>query len=201
MNDYIQTEIGKSQRVVELISRDSSIVESVKNIVGACSLAIRSGKKIMFAGNGGSAADAQHWAAELVGRLHLERPGVAAIALTTDTSILTAIGNDYGYDQVFARQVGALGVAGDILVGISTSGNSPSVLRALEEGHRRGLITVGFTGQSGGSMPALCDHLIRVPSDETPRIQEGHVLLGHIVCGLIERVLFGSQVTSQPRGD
>jgi D-sedoheptulose 7-phosphate isomerase len=152
----------------------------------------RAGNKILLAGNGGSAAEAQHLAAELVCRLNLERPGLAAIALNTDSSVLTAIGNDYGYECVFARQVNAVGVAGDVLIGISTSG-SPNVLRGLEEGWRKGLITVGFTGDSGGDMTAHCDHCIRIQASDSPRIQECSIVIGHILCGLIERELFGGE--------
>ena len=149
------------------------------------------GQQDHLRGNGGSAADAQHLAAELVSRFNFDRPGLAALALTTDTSVITAIGNDYGYECLFARQLSAVGVAGDVFIAISTSGRSPNVMRGLEEGRRKGLLTVGFTGQPGGTMPPLCDHCIRIPSAETPKIQEGHIVLGHIICGLIERELFG----------
>jgi D-sedoheptulose 7-phosphate isomerase len=145
----------------------------------------------LFAGNGGSAADAQHWAGELVGRFHFNRPGLPAMALTTDTSILTACGNDYGYDYVFARQLEALAVEGDIFFAISTSGNSKNILRAVATAREKGLKVIGFTGLSGGALPALCDICFRPPSDDTPKIQEGHELLGHLICGLIERELFG----------
>ncbi len=155
-----------------------------------CCAALRAGKKILLAGNGGSAADAQHLAGELVSRLNFDRPGLAAFALTTDTSVLTAVGNDYGYEKVFARQVSAVGTPGDVFFGISTSGTSPNILRALEEGRRRGLVTVGFTGRTGGQMPPLCDYCIQAPSSETPKIQEAHIVLGHILCGLIECELF-----------
>lgn len=144
----------------------------------------------MFAGNGGSAADSQHLAGELVSRFKFDRPGLAAWALTTDSSVLTAIGNDYGYERVFARQLEAVGAPGDILIAISTSGRSLNILKALEESRRKGIVTVGFTGEAGGDMPPLCDHLIRVPSSETPKIQEGHIVLGHIICGLIECQMF-----------
>ena len=152
--------------------------------------ALKAGRKLLFCGNGGSAADAQHWAGELVSRFHYDRPGLPAIALTTDSSILTAIGNDYGYERVFARQVEALGVAGDVLVAISTSGNSPNVVAAIEAARAQGLATIGFTGQGGGLMATLCDVCIRIPSTSTPRIQEGHEVLGHALCALIEATLF-----------
>jgi D-sedoheptulose 7-phosphate isomerase len=144
----------------------------------------------MICGNGGSAADAQHWAGELVSRFHYDRPGLPAIALTTDSSILTAIGNDYGYERVFARQVEALGVAGDVLIAISTSGNSPNVVAALEAARGRGIATIGFSGETRGAMAALSDICIHIPSRSTPRIQEGHEVLGHAICAMIEAAIF-----------
>jgi D-sedoheptulose 7-phosphate isomerase len=176
---------------LELIAEDEGIAVIVEQVARVCCAALRAGNKILLAGNGGSAADAQHLAGELVSRLNFDRPGLAAFALTTDTSVLTAVGNDYGYDRVFARQLNAVGVRGDIFIAISTSGHSSNILRALEEGRRKGLVTVGFTGQTGGDMPPLCDFCIRVPVTETPKIQEGHIMLGHIICGLIEREIFG----------
>jgi len=151
---------------------------------------LRTGRKVLFFGNGGSAADAQHLAAELVGRFGPDRSALPGIALTTDTSILTACGNDYGYDKVFSRQVEALGQAGDTAVAISTSGNSPSVLEAIDVAQARGLFTIGLTGETGGKMKDRCEVLFRVPSKQTPRIQETHILLGHIICDLIDRQLF-----------
>jgi D-sedoheptulose 7-phosphate isomerase len=151
---------------------------------------LRNGRKMLFFGNGGSAADSQHLAAEMVGRFGPDRSALAAIALSTDTSILTSVGNDYGYERVFARQIEALGQAGDIAIGISTSGNSPSVLGALDVARSKGLYTVGFTGESGGKMNGRAETLFRVPSQQTPRIQETHILLGHILCELVDRELF-----------
>lgn len=151
-----------------------------------CKLALDEGHKILFCGNGGSAADAQHLAAELVGRFVKERRSLPAIALTTDTSILTAVANDYDYDQVFARQVDGLGQAGDVLVGISTSGNSKNVVKAVEMAKKRGLKTVAFTGQGGGQLGQLCDATVAVPAKTTARIQEMHILVGHIICELVE---------------
>jgi D-inositol-3-phosphate glycosyltransferase len=147
-------------------------------------------RKILVCGNGGSAADAQHIAAEFVSRFSFDRPGLAAFALTTDTSALTAIGNDYGFEQLFSRQVNAVGRAGDLFVGISTSGRSPNILAALRECRLRDITTVGLTGAGGGDMVALCDHCLRMPSAETPKIQEGHIVVGHIICGLVERTMF-----------
>ena len=160
-----------------------TVVEAVVNT-------LKKGGKILLAGNGGSAADAQHMAAEYVGRFAKHRRALPAVALTTDSSILTAVGNDYGYEQVFARQVEALGKEGDVLMVYSTSGSSPNILHALEAGGRSGLTRVGFGGQKAGAMGALCEHLLQVPSGDTPRIQEGHLLLGHIICGAVESALF-----------
>lgn len=151
---------------------------------------LKNGKKMIFFGNGGSAADSQHLAAEMVGRFGPDRPALPGIALTTDTSILTAVGNDYGYDKVFSRQIEALGQQGDTAIGISTSGNSPSVLEALDVARAKGLFTVGFTGESGGKMGGRAEVLFRVPSRVTARIQETHILLGHIICELVDRELF-----------
>lgn len=192
VKQYIQDEVSKSLATLELLAQDQHVTGEVERIAQACCAALRAGHKILFAGNGGSAADAQHLAGELVSRFNFDRPGLAAFALTTDTSILTAIGNDYGYDRVFARQLNAVGAKGDVFFAISTSGRSPSILRALEEGRSKGLVTVGFTGPSGGDMPPLCDYCIHIPVSETPKIQEGHIVLGHIICGLIERELFGA---------
>lgn len=166
-----------------LVAQLEAVVETVLN-------SLKSGGKILLAGNGGSAADAQHMAAEYVGRFACHRLALPAVALTTDSSIITAVGNDYGYEQVFARQVEAMGKKGDVLMVYSTSGSSPNILRALEAAGVGGLTRVGFGGQSGGAMGALCDHLLQVPSTETPRIQEGHLLFGHIICGAVESALF-----------
>ncbi len=157
----------------------------------ACIAALKNGNTVFFMGNGGSAADSQHLAAEFVGRFQKERRGLPAVALTTDTSILTAVGNDYGFDAVFARQVEALVRAGDVVVGFSTSGNSPTVLKALQAAKDRDAIAVGLTGRSGGKMAAICDVCIKVPADVTARIQEAHILIGHIVCGLVDEEVGG----------
>lgn len=145
----------------------------------------------MLAGNGGSAADAQHIAAELVSRFYRERRALRCLALTTNTSVLTAVANDYDYQRVFARQVEAHGDPGDLMIGLSTSGNSANVIEALRVCETMGITTVGLTGAAGGKMPALCDLCVNVPSDETPRIQESHILIGHIICAVIEDFLFG----------
>jgi D-sedoheptulose 7-phosphate isomerase len=150
------------------------------------------GGKVLIFGNGGSAADAQHFAGELVSRFYFDRPGLSAFALTTDTSVLTAIGNDYGYDYVFARQVEASAKAGDVVIGISTSGNSANVLRAFTAAQQIGAISIGLTGQSGGAMKELCQICICAPSNSTPRIQECHLVIEHAICAQVEQILFGS---------
>jgi D-sedoheptulose 7-phosphate isomerase len=165
-------------------------VESQQPVLEAIALAmtatLRAGGKILWCGNGGSAADSQHLAAELVGRFRRERRGLASLSLTTNSSTLTAIGNDFGYETVFSRQVEALGVAGDLLVGISTSGNSENVVAALQVARSQGLVTVAITGKGGGRMAALADHLFAVESKDTARIQEAHILAGHMICDWIE---------------
>ena len=148
------------------------------------------GGKLLVMGNGGSAADAQHFVAEIVGRFKMERRGLPAVALSTDTSILTAIGNDYGFDKVFVRQIEALAVAGDLIVGISTSGNSPNVLQALELAREMGCRTVGLLGKDGGTIKNACDLALIVPTNDTPRVQEGHITIIHIVCDVLEKTMF-----------
>jgi len=155
--------------------------------------ALKGGNKVMFCGNGGSAADSQHLAAELVGRYRRNRPGLAALALTADTSALTAIGNDFGFEEVFSRQVEALGRPGDVLIAISTSGRSPNVLRAVEAARARGLKTIGLAGRDGGPLAALADVALVVPSADTARIQECHLTLGHVLCDLVEAELAGGE--------
>lgn len=172
------------------MAADEALLTTVVAAADACVRALRGGNKILFAGNGGSAADAQHLAGELVSRFAYDRPGLPSFALTTDTSVLTAIGNDYGYERLFARQIEAVGVKGDVFIGISTSGRSPNVLAALDAARARGLVNVGMTGHSGGHMPERCDYLVRVPSDSTPRIQEGHIAVGHAICQIIEAAMF-----------
>jgi D-sedoheptulose 7-phosphate isomerase len=169
---------------------DEAIISTLEGTAEACINAMRTGRKVLLAGNGGSAADAQHIAGEFVSRFAFDRPGLPAIALTTDTSIITAIGNDYGYETLFARQIQAHGNDGDIFIGYSTSGRSPNILRAFEEAGNKGLICVGMTGSGRGPMLKLCDYLLQVPSMDTPKIQEGHLVLGHIICGLVENAMF-----------
>jgi D-sedoheptulose 7-phosphate isomerase len=184
--EFISAEFAKTLENFRAMQADARMHADLARAVELCTRALRDGGKVMFAGNGGSAADAQHWAGELVSRFYYDRPGLAAIALTTDSSILTAIGNDYGYDYTFARQVEALGRAGDVFVAISTSGNSPNIVRAAEAARARGVHVVGFTGAAGGKLAPLSDICFRVPSVETPRIQEGHEFLGHLLCALVE---------------
>jgi D-sedoheptulose 7-phosphate isomerase len=178
--------IAEHIRVVQAIHDDHSVLERIASKMSAAML---NGKKILWCGNGGSAADSQHMAAELVGRFLRERRGLPSIALTTNTSILTAIGNDYGYELVFRRQVEALCVSGDVVVGISTSGNSRNVCLALEKAREIGAYTVAFTGKNGGGLAQVADETLQIPSTETPRIQEGHILCGHMLCDYIEQSL------------
>lgn len=184
----VEHAVNESLRIKSLFFKHNRdrIAQSAKEISGR----LRNGHKVLFFGNGGSAADAQHLAAELVGRFRQNRSALPAISLSTDTSILTAVGNDYGYENVFSRQIEALGQAGDTAIAISTSGNSPNVIAALDVAQARGMLTVGFTGETGGKMKDRVEILFPVPSRETSRIQETHILLGHILCELIEHELF-----------
>lgn len=191
MENYILMQFQEAQRIMAGMLSDRSLQTTLGKAANACISCLQNGGKVLLAGNGGSAADAQHIAGEFVSRFAFDRPGLPAIALTTDTSIMTAIGNDYGYERLFARQVQALGRVGDAFIGYSTSGKSPNVLLALEEARARGLISIGLTGNRGGPMRERCDFLLEVPSGETPKIQEGHLVLGHILCGLIENGMFG----------
>lgn len=190
MKEYISAQIAETQRLMLAIQTDAKLLSALEDTTHACIECLKNGGKLLFAGNGGSAADAQHMAAEYVSRFAFDRPGLPAIALTTDTSILTAIGNDYGFEKLFGRQIQAHGNKGDVFVGYSTSGQSPNILLAFEEARARDLICVGLTGNRGGPMLELCDHLLEVPSGDTPKIQEGHFLLGHIICGLVENAIF-----------
>jgi D-sedoheptulose 7-phosphate isomerase len=190
MKAFISSEFSKALANFQAMAGDAALTQSLVDAVTLSVSALKGGGKLLFAGNGGSAADAQHWAGELVSRFYYDRPGLAAIALTTDSSILTAIGNDYGYDYTFARQIEALAREGDVFIAISTSGNSPNIIRAVEAAAERGVKIIGFTGQSGGRLASLCDICFRTPSTETPRIQEGHEFLGHLLCALIEAEMF-----------
>jgi len=192
-DDLILRQITESISVKQRILTDAALVSLVKKVADECIAAYRRGNRVLLAGNGGSAADAQHIAAELVGRYGFDRPGLAAFAFTTDTSMLTAIGNDYGFDQIYRRQLEANGRQGDVFIGISTSGKSPNILRALQSAREIGIVTVGLTGQGGERMKEFCDYCIQVPSTDTPRIQESHIMLGHIICGIVEDTVFGGQ--------
>ena len=185
--NQIKASIALKMKVLDQQSLLSDIEEATKAILEA----FKNKHKILLAGNGGSAADSQHIAAELVNRFYFDRPGLPAIALTTDTSILTAVGNDHGFSNLFARQINALGNAGDIFIGISTSGTSLNIIEALKECRGKKMFTIGLTGSTGGTMKDLCDICLCIPSEETPRIQEMHILIGHIICNIVEIELFG----------
>jgi D-sedoheptulose 7-phosphate isomerase len=167
------------------------ILQSVETIASLMVKALKNGNRIYFCGNGGSAADAQHLAAEFSGRFYIDRDALPAEALHCNTSYITAVGNDYGYDLVYARLIKGIGNKGDFLVGISTSGNSINIIKAFQVAREKGIVTVGFTGQAGGKMKGLSDYLLNVPSSNTPRIQESHIMLGHIICQLVEEQYFG----------
>jgi D-sedoheptulose 7-phosphate isomerase len=188
---YIQDEIRKSIEVLAAMSADAQLLGKITQASQMCADAVRAGGKIMFCGNGGSAADCQHLAAELVGKLAFNRPAMAGIALTVDTSALTAIGNDFGYEHVFSRQVEGLGRPGDVLIGISTSGHSKNVIQALQTAQRNDMRTIAMTGMARNPAGDLADHWIAVPHAETQKIQEGHIVLGHILCALVEADIHG----------
>lgn len=173
------------------ILKDKGVLAKIEKIADAMVRAFNNDKKVLLCGNGGSAADAQHIAAELSGKFYLDREPLFAEALHTNTSFLTAVANDYSYDEVFARAVKAKGRKGDVLIGISTSGNSLNIIKALKTANNLKMVTVGLTGKNGGKMKNVCKHLIKVPSDDTPRIQESHILIGHIICEIVEKRIFG----------
>lgn len=182
--------IRVSARLLDDMAADAALCGATARAAALVVESLRAGGKLLLCGNGGSAADAQHWAGEMVSRFMYDRPGLAAVALTTDSSILTAIGNDYGYERLFARQVEALGRPGDVLFALSTSGRSPNILAALRAARERGVRTVGFAGSNGAEMGPLCDVLVQVPSASTPRVQEGHEVLGHAICQMVEAAIF-----------
>lgn len=191
MNTYISNQIESSISTKQKLFENKELIKLIETVSKVIIEAYKKGNKTLIAGNGGSAADAQHIAGEFVSRFYFDRPGIPSIALTTDTSILTAIGNDYGYEKLFARQVQANGVSGDIFIGISTSGNSTNIIEALKECKKQKIISIGLTGEHGGEMSTLCDYCIKVPSTETPRIQEVHILIGHLICAVVEEAIFG----------
>ncbi|MEX2127852.1 MAG: D-sedoheptulose 7-phosphate isomerase [Xanthobacteraceae bacterium] len=189
---YARSHLKDSLDALKAAADDPDFLAVLGKIADEMAKALKGGRKILLCGNGGSAADAQHIAGELLSRFESDRAPLPAIALTTDSSVLTAIGNDYGYDQVFGRQVKGLGAMGDVLIAISTSGRSPNILKALDAARTKGVVTIGFTGKKGGDMTPRCDVILRAHSDRTPVIQQIHITAAHIVCGLVERRLAGA---------
>jgi D-sedoheptulose 7-phosphate isomerase len=192
---YIKDQIKKSYETKQAIYENENLINKIEEVSKLCVKIYRGKNKTILAGNGGSAADAQHIAAELVGRYGFDRPSIPSLALTTDTSCLTAIGNDYGYDMVFSRQLEGMGQEGDLFIGISTSGNSKNIINAFISAKNMGITTVALVGRDGGEMAKIADIALIVPSDSTPRIQESHILIGHIICDVIEKELFGNGVS------
>ena len=197
LTKFIQQEVENSISTKQHLLNDQDLLVQIENVAKACIDVFRQGGKIILAGNGGSAADAQHIAAEFVNQLCYDRPALSSIALTTDTSVLTAIGNDRGYNEVFSRQIEANGKSTDLFIGISTSGNSKNIIEALKACKKQDIISVGWTGETGGKMKDLCDYCLCVPSTETPRIQELHILIGHIICAIVEDTLFSKKYTER----
>lgn len=193
MNPRVKEVIASSIATKQAVLADEVLLEKVEQVVAACVRTFRNGGKVLFCGNGGSAADAQHLAAELSGRFYLDREPLYAEALHVNTSFVTAVANDYAYAEVYARMVRAAGRAGDVLIAMSTSGNSMNILRAIEDAKKLGMVIVGMTGETGGKMQNQCDYLLNMPSSDTPRIQECHMLLGHLMCELIENEMFGKE--------
>jgi D-sedoheptulose 7-phosphate isomerase len=198
MKHIVREQLGKTIRVLEEVQADDALLNTVAEAAEVTAKAMLDGRKLMVAGNGGSAADSQHLVAEFVSRLVQDRPALRAIALTVDTSILTAVGNDYGYEKCFERQIEALGQSGDVFLAISTSGNSPNILRALELCRILKIITIGLSGNDGGKMAALCDYNVIIPSRVTMNIQESHLAIEHIFCLLVERCYFGAESMNGP---
>jgi len=194
--DTIIDHLVQSRDTLQAAIDDPAFCRTIEDIAKATATALRNGGKLLLAGNGGSAADAQHIAGEMLSRLNFDRAPAAALALTTDSSVLTAVANDYGYERVFERQILGLGCPGDVLIAISTSGRSPNILRAIAAARQKRLVVVGFTGRSGGTMAALCDLCLHVPSDATPIIQQIHITAAHIVCSIVEERLFGRAAAS-----
>ena len=183
---YIESSIETKQKILN----DKNIIETINQAANAIINAYQNGKKVLTAGNGGSAGDAQHIAGELVSKFFFDRPGLSAFSLATDTSILTAIGNDYGYEKSFSRQIQANANEGDVFIAISTSGNSENIVNALVEAKKKNVTTIGLVGEKTCEMDDLCDYIIKVPSDSTPTIQESHIMIGHIICALVEEAIF-----------
>ncbi|HTV26492.1 MAG TPA: D-sedoheptulose 7-phosphate isomerase [Xanthobacteraceae bacterium] len=189
-NDFVAAHFARSREVLDRAARDAGLIATIQTIAETITQALRDGGKILIAGNGGSAADAQHIAGEFLSRLNFDRNPLPAVALTTDTSVLTAIGNDYGFEKIFERQVCGLGRSGDVLIAISTSGRSSNVLAALQAARKIGITTIGFTGGGERAISTHCDHCLAAPSNETPLIQQIHIVAAHAICGLVEKNLF-----------
>ena len=186
IEDYIQASVETKQKILN----DKNIIETINQAANAIINAYQNGKKVLTAGNGGSAGDAQHIAGELVSKFFFDRPGLSAFSLATDTSILTAIGNDYGYDKSFSRQIQANANEGDVFIAISTSGNSKNIVNAILEAKKKNVTTIGLVGKKTCEMDNLCDYIIKVPSESTPTIQESHIMIGHIICAIVEEAIF-----------
>jgi len=186
IKNIITASITTKQQILE----NTALLETIEQITKVLTEAFKNGNKVLFCGNGGSAADAQHLAAEFSGRFYTDRDPLPSEALHCNSSYMTAVANDYGYDVVYSRMIKGIGRPGDVLVGLSTSGNSVNIIKAIEQAKENGMISVGFTGETGGKMKNICDHLVNVPSNDTPRIQEAHIMIGHIVCQLVEQELF-----------
>ncbi|GAB6189632.1 D-sedoheptulose 7-phosphate isomerase [Marinitoga arctica] len=191
MDEIIKKGIEKSIEVKKNILKNEELIKKIEITSKLIIKALKNKKKIIFCGNGGSAADAQHLAAEFMGKFYLDRNPLPSISLTVNTSVLTAIGNDYGYEEIFVRQLKGIGQSGDILVGISTSGNSKNIIKAFEYAKENDISTIAFTGENGGRMKEYVDILINIPSKDTPRIQEAHITIGHIICEIVEKEIFG----------
>ncbi|QNI36467.1 D-sedoheptulose 7-phosphate isomerase [Edaphobacter albus] len=199
MQNIVETQLDRSIATLTAVRQNKNLIDTVVQAAQAIAQAMKNGNKLLVAGNGGSAADAQHLVAEFVGRLTRNRPALPAVALTTDTSILTAVGNDFSFDDVFDRQVEAIGKPGDVFLGISTSGNSRNLVKALHRCRDQKLITVGYLGNKGGTMAPLCDYPVIVPSNVTMQIQESHLALEHILCLVVERYFFGEGFDNIPQ--
>jgi len=190
IKDIIRSSIDTKQQLLN----NEVLLKTIASTVDVIVNAFRNGKRVYFCGNGGSAADAQHLAAEFSGRFYTDRKALPAEALHCNTSYLTAVANDYSFDDIYSRLIDGIGEQGDILIGLSTSGNSVNIIKAFETAKKKDLITIGFTGETGGKIKSLCDHLINIPSADTPRIQESHIMVGHIVCQLVEERYFKSEI-------
>jgi len=192
--NIIRTIIQESIEVKQTLLSDTSNIVLIENICDVITAAFKNGNKVLLCGNGGSAADAQHIAAEFSGRFKIDRPALPAEALHVNTSYLTAVGNDYGFDVIYSRMIEGIGQEGDVLIALSTSGNSANILNAVKAAKSKKMVTIGMTGESGGDMNELCDFMIRIPSTNTPRIQESHILVGHIICQIVETNLYGADL-------